>query len=114
VLGAIGLFGTIAHDVASRKTELALRMALGADSMRIAIAVLRPGAVVLGSGLAAGAVLSIWAARGLHVIGFATNRLDALSISAPATMLVIAGAAALLPATRRAMRTDPVTALRSE
>ena len=114
VLGAIGLFGTIAHDVASRKTELALRMALGADSMRIAMAVLRPGAVMLGSGMAAGAVLSIWAARALDVMGFATNRLDALPISAPAALLAIAGAAALVPGTRRAMRTDPVTALRSE
>jgi predicted permease len=114
VLGAIGLYGTIAHDVASRKTELALRMALGAGSMRIAIAVLRPGAVMMGLALAAGAVLSIWAARALDVMGFATNRLDALSVSAPAAMIVIAGAAALLPATRRAMRTDPVTALRSE
>ena len=114
VLGAIGLFGIVAHDVASRKTELALRMALGADSIGIAVAVLRPGVMMLGSGLAAGAVLSIWAARALDVLGFVTNRLDALSVSAPITMLVIAGAAALVPATRRAMRTDPVTALRSE
>ena len=35
VLGAIGLFGVVAHDVARRRAELALRMALGADPMRI-------------------------------------------------------------------------------
>lgn len=114
VLGVIGLFGVIAHDVASRKMELALRIALGADPMRIAIAVLEPAAVMLGSGLVAGAILSIWAARALDGLGFSTAGLDALSASAPAALLAIAGGAALIPATRRALRTDPVQALRSE
>jgi putative ABC transport system permease protein len=114
VLGAIGLFGVVAHDVASRRSELALRMALGAEPMRILRATLGQGALMVGSGLAVGGLLSIWAARALSGVGFATARLDALSVSVPATILIIAGAAAVLPAARRAARTDPLTALRSE
>jgi putative ABC transport system permease protein len=114
VLGAIGLFGVVAHDVATRRTELALRMALGADPMRILSATLGQGAVLVGSGLAAGGLLSIWAAHALSGIGFATDGLDVLSVSLPAALLIIAGAAAVLPAARRAAHTDPLIALRSE
>ena len=114
VLGAIGLFGVVAHDVASRRAELALRIALGADPMRILSATLGQGAVMVGSGLAVGGVLSIWAARALSGVGFATDRLDALSVGVPAAMLLIAGAAAVLPAARRAAKTDPLAALRSD
>jgi predicted permease len=114
VLGAIGLFGVAAHDVASRRTELALRIALGADPMRILGATLGRGAVMVGSGLAVGGVLSIWAARALGSAGFATGRLDAVSIAVPVAVLLIAGAAAILPAARRAAKTDPLAALRSD
>jgi hypothetical protein len=114
VLGAIGLFGVAAHDVASRRTELALRIALGADPRRILGATLARGAVMVASGLAVGGVLSIWAARALGSAGFATDRLDALSIAVPVVALLIAGTAAILPAARRAARTDPLAALRSD
>jgi len=70
--------------------------------------------VMLGSGLAVGGLLSIWAARALSGVGFAADRFDALSVSVPAAMLIIAGAAAVLPAARRAVRTDPLLTLRGE
>ena len=89
-------------------------MALGANPTRILSATLGQGAVLVGSGLAVGGVLSIWAARALSSVGFATDRLDAVSISVPAMMLIMAGAAAILPAARHAARTDPLIALRSE
>ena len=114
VLGAIGLFGVVAHDVASRRAELAIRIALGADPMRILTATFGQGAVMVGSGLAVGGLLSIWAARALSSGGFAGDRLDTLGVSVPATVLILAGAAAVLPAARRAARTDPLIALRSE
>jgi putative ABC transport system permease protein len=114
VLGAIGLFGVAAHDVASRRTELAVRIALGADPISILRATLGRGAVMVGSGLAVGAVLSIGAARALGSAGFATERLDALSIAVPVTVLLLTGVAAILPAARRAARTDPLAALRSD
>jgi ABC-type antimicrobial peptide transport system permease subunit len=114
VLGGIGLFGVVAHDVASRRTELALRIALGADPMRILRATFGQGALMVGSGLAAGALLSIWATRALSGVVFATNHFDLLSVGLAAAMLTVVGAGAVLPAARRAARTDPVIALRSE
>jgi putative ABC transport system permease protein len=114
VLGTIGLFGIFSHDVAARRAELALRIALGADSTRLVSAILRQAAVMVGSGLAVGGVLSLWIARVLSSLGFATDRFDGLSVGLAATMLILAGAAAVVPAARRALRTDPVIALRSE
>ena len=114
VLGSIGLFGVVAHDVACRRTELAIRMALGADRARILGATAAPGAVMVAAGLAAGGVLSIWTARVLVGLGFATQDLDALSAVAAAAAIVAAGAAAVLPAAVAAMRTDPLIAFRSE
>jgi ABC-type antimicrobial peptide transport system permease subunit len=114
VLGAIGLYGVVAHDVACRRVELGVRMALGADPMRILNATFAQGASMVGSGLVVGGLLSIWAARALSSVGFATDRVDALSVGVPAATLVVAGVLAVLPAARRAARTDPLIALRSE
>src|SRR5207244_10631306 len=66
VLGAIGLFGVVAHDVASRRAELALRIALGADPMRILRATLGQGGLLVGSGLIVGGVLAMCGARALR------------------------------------------------
>ena len=96
----IGLFGVVAHDVASRRAELALRIALGADPMRILTATLGQGALMVGSGLSAGGVLSIWAARALSGVVFATDRFDVLSVGVAAALLMVAGAGAVLPAAR--------------
>jgi ABC-type antimicrobial peptide transport system permease subunit len=114
VLGGIGLFGVAAHDVACRRAELALRIALGADPRRILGATLGQGALMVGSGLAVGSVLSIWAARSLGGRVFGTDHFDLLSLVGPAAVLMVVGAAAVLPAARRAARTDPLIALRSE
>jgi len=114
VLGGIGLFGVVAHDVASRRAELALRIALGADPMRILSATLGQGALMVGSGLAVGGLLSIWAARALSGVVFATDHFDVLSVSVPAAVLMVVGAGAVLPGALRAARTDPLIALRSE
>jgi len=114
VLSAIGLFGVAAHDVACRRAELALRIALGADPMRLLRATFAQGAVTVGSGLAVGGLLSIWAARALGSMLVATQQSDALSVGAAAVVLLAAGAGAVLPAALRAARTDPLTALRSE
>lgn len=115
VLGGIGLFGVVAHDVASRRTELAIRIALGADPMRILIGTLGQGALMVGAGLAVGGVLSIWAARALgSMMTFGTGGFDLVSVAVAAAVLMVVGAGAVLPVARRAARTDPLSALRSE
>jgi putative ABC transport system permease protein len=114
VLGGIGLFGVVAHDVASRRAELALRIALGADPTRILSATLGHAFLMVGSGVLAGGLLSIWATRALSGVVVATGHVDVLSIGVAAAVLMVVGAGAVLPAARRAARTDPLIALRSE
>jgi hypothetical protein len=114
VLAGIGLFGVVAHDVASRRAELALRLALGADPMRIFMRTLGQGAWMVGAGLVVGGVLSIWATRALSVFAFTTGRFDPFNVAVVAAVLMAVGAVAVLPAARRAARTNPVSALRSE
>ena len=114
VLGGIGLFGVVAHDVASRRAELALRIALGADPMRILMRTLGQGAWMVAVGLAVGGVLSIWATGALSSLVFGIGRFDPLNVGMAAAVLMVVGAVAVLPAARRAARTDPLSALRSE
>jgi predicted permease len=114
VLGGIGLFGVVAHDVASRRAELALRLALGADPMRILMRTFGQGAWIVGAGLVVGSVLSIWAVRALDSVAFAPDRFDPLNLVTAAAVLTVVGAVAVLPAARRAARTDPLSALRNQ
>jgi len=114
VLSAIGIFGVAAHDVASRRPELALRLALGANPHQLLRATLWQGGVIVSTGLALGALLSIWSARALSGIVVGTARVDVMSGGIAAAVLLAAGVAAVLPAALRAARTDPLLALRSE
>jgi predicted permease len=114
VLGAIGLFSVVAHDVASRRRELALRIALGAAPTRILNGTLGQAGLMVAWGLVIGGVLSIWTARLLGAVIGPAAHIDVVSVSAASLVLLLAGGAATLPAARRAARTDPLLALRSE
>jgi ABC-type antimicrobial peptide transport system permease subunit len=114
VLSAIGLFGVAAHDVACRRTELTLRVALGADPMRILTATIGRGVAMVAIGLALGSVLSIWAVDALGGVIFTAGRVDAFSIGVAAAVLVATGVGAVLPAAVRASRTDPRMVLHGE
>jgi len=114
VLSAIGLFAVVAHDISRRRGELALRVALGAAPMRLLRATLAQGSVMIGGGLAVGALLSIWASRALSGLAVTTIESNTLSVGIAAAVILLTGVAALLPAALRAARTDPLIALRSE
>ena len=114
VLGAIGLFGVVAHEVASRRAELALRIALGANPARMLTSTLGQGLSMIGSALFIGGVLSFWAARALAGVTNTSGGVDVVSAAAAAAALLLTGVCAVLPAARRAARTDPLTVLRGE
>ena len=101
-------------DVASRRSELALRMALGANPSRLVSGTLGHAALLLGAGLAMGGVLSIWATRALRGLMVLTGPVDVSSVAIAAAVLIVAAAAAVLPAARRAALTEPLIALRSD
>jgi ABC-type antimicrobial peptide transport system permease subunit len=114
LLGAIGLFGVVAHDVASRRMELALRIALGANPTRILTITLGQGAWMVGSAIVLGGVLSFWASRAIAAVISTSGSIDLMSASAAAAVLIVVGVCAVLPAARRAARIDPLAALRGE
>jgi putative ABC transport system permease protein len=114
VLCAIGLMGIVAHDVAARRTELALRLALGADPSRLLGATYLQAVTVLSAGVAIGAVLSIWTTRALGAAVVLRGGLDPLSVGVAVAVLAGVCAFAILPIARRASRTDPALALRGE
>jgi ABC-type antimicrobial peptide transport system permease subunit len=108
------LFGVVAHDVARRRAELGLRIALGADPRRILGLTLLQGGALVGAGLAIGALLSLWVARALSTMLFAIRPLDPVSLGLAAAVLLVAGGLATLPAALRAARLDPLLVIRSE
>jgi ABC-type antimicrobial peptide transport system permease subunit len=114
MLSAIGLFGVAAHDVACRRAELTLRVALGADPTRILRTTLGRGVVMVSIGLALGGVLSVWAVSALSGTVFIAGRVDVQSVGVAALVLLAAGVVANLPAALRASRTDPRMVLHGE
>jgi putative ABC transport system permease protein len=114
VLAAIGIYGVIAYSVGQRMKEFGVRMALGESPTSLRLAVLRQGvrlavvSVVIGL---AGAALTT---RFLDRLLYDVSPRDPLTFGAVAVfLLLIAGAASLIPAWR-ASRADPITALRSD
>ena len=114
LLAAIGLYGVIAFSVARRTREIGVRMALGAQPGRVLTMVMRQGFVIVAIGLAAGALLAAGAATALQRVLYGISPFDPVAWAfGIAAMLLAAALANFVPA-RRAMRIDPMTALRIE
>jgi putative ABC transport system permease protein len=112
LLAGMGLYGIVAHTVDVRRTEIGVRMALGASRLGILSLVLRRVGVMLALGLGAGLALSLWASRFVGTLLFRLEPRDASTFAAAVAVLVAAGLlAAWIPA-RRATRVDPALVLR--
>ena len=114
LLAAVGVFGVISYSVASRTREFGIRSALGASPGSIRKMILREGLMLGGIGLGLGLAAALGFARVLQ------SELYRLSVYDPTTFFVSAGVllsvavlACYIPA-RRAMRVDPMIALRYE
>lgn len=114
LLASIGLYGTMSHAVVRRTKEIGIRMALGAERQNVLRMVLREGLLLtlggISGGLALGAALTRLISSQLYGLS-ATDPLTFVTVS-----LLLAGVALLasyIPA-RRAMRVDPMVALRYE
>jgi predicted permease len=114
LLALIGLYGTMAYQVARRRNEIGIRLALGAASRRVVTMVLgEVGRVVL-AGLAVGAALALVATRFIASFLFGLTASDpATWLGAIAVLFLVALVAAAVPA-RRASRMNPMAALREE
>jgi putative ABC transport system permease protein len=112
-LAAVGLYGVMAFLVADRTREIGIRLALGGAPRRLLAAVIGEGLMLTGMGVGAGLVSAALLSRALTGLLFGVQPGDPLSyVGSGALLLAVAVAASFVPA-RRAMRVDPVTALRS-
>ena len=114
VLAAIGIYGVIAYSVTQRTREIGIRMALGAQRGDMLSMVLRQSLSVVVIGIVIGLVAAFGATRLLGSLLYGVSANDLLTYSA--VVFLLGGAAALasyIPA-RRAMRVDPMVALRYE
>jgi ABC-type antimicrobial peptide transport system permease subunit len=113
-LGAVGVYGVMAHLVVQRTREIGIRIALGAVPREILGLVMRQGAWLAVAGVGLGVAGALAASRVLAGLLFQVTPTDPLTYAGTALALLgVAGIAALVPALR-ATRTDPVEALRSE
>jgi putative ABC transport system permease protein len=110
-LAAVGLYSVVSYGVATRTNEFGIRMALGARAADVFRIVLSSTAVNVGSGLAAGLVLSV-ALDKLATKWVAESSRDPLVLAGVTLLLVVAAAMACLVPARRAAATDPMQALR--
>lgn len=112
-LVAVGLYGVMLYQVTERTTEIGIRMALGARPGAVIGLVVRQSLAIVAVGLAAGVPLALLAGRAVsaQLYGVAPYSAWALVV-ATAGLLVVAGAACLVPV-QRAVGVDPLTALRS-
>ena len=114
LLAAIGLYGTMSYMVARRKTEIGIRLALGAGRGRIAGLIVRETAWLVAIGAAVGLALAVAAGRAAASLLFGVTPGDTATLAAAvAALAAVALAASLLPA-RRAARLDPTAALREQ
>jgi len=114
LLAAIGIYGTVSYVVVLRTREVGIRMALGARKHQVAALMLRDSSRPVLAGLLVGLVLAAGDSYLLRGILYGLGRFDVVSfVGVAALLLVIAWIAAYLPS-RRAMRVDPMVALRCE
>lgn len=114
VLTALGLYGVLAYFVTLRVPELGLRIALGAGSRDVVRQVARRGLGLLAAGMVLGFAGALGTTRFLQGLLFGVRPTDPLTFLTICLFLGGVGAVACAIPARRALRVDPVTALRSE
>ena len=114
VLGSVGIYGIVSHAVTQRTPEIGIRMALGANARDILQLILKHGLILVLSGVVIGVAGAFALTRFLTTLLFGVTATDTLTfVVVSLIFFVIAMCASLIPA-RRAMKVDPLTALRYE
>jgi ABC-type antimicrobial peptide transport system permease subunit len=114
LLASIGLYAVVAHSVSRRIQEIGVRMAIGATAGDIRELILRQGMLPLGIGLVFGLAASVPVNRILKSALVQVSPADPISLLAASAALVCAAVLGCLIPAYRAMRVNPVAALRQE
>jgi len=114
VLAAVGIYGVLAYSVTQRTNEIGIRMALGAERRQVLRLILSYGAKLTFAGVAIGLIASFAATRVLASYLFGVTTTDpVVFVSVTLLLICVALAASYVPAWK-AVRVDPMIALRHE
>ncbi len=114
VMASTGIYGVISFSVAQRTQEIGIRMALGAESSDVLHLIVRQSLWLIGIGAAVGTIGALALGRALASAVVGLNATDPVALGGVVIVLGLAALIATLIPARRAVRIDPVTALRSE
>ena len=114
VLAAIGIYGVISYNVGRRTQEIGIRMALGAQRRDVLFLIVREGVALAGLGVMLGLVSAFWLTGLLQSFVFNVSVTDPTTYAAVAALLLMVSFAAACVPARRAVRVDPIAALRYE
>jgi len=114
LLAAIGIYGVTSYGVAQRKTEIGVRMALGANRGQVLGMIMRTGMTTIAIGLVVGVVLSLALTRLMSGLLFSVHASDPLALAGAAAVLIAAAVVAIFIPARRATKVHPMSALRYE
>ena len=113
VLAAAGIYGVMSHMVALRTPEIGIRMTLGAQPSSVMSLVLREGLTQAVAGLVIGVTGGILVMRGFRALLYGIQPADPITVVVVAVLLLLTATLACVVPARRAMRIDPIQALRT-
>jgi putative ABC transport system permease protein len=114
LLAVVGLYGVLSQAVTQRTNEIGLRMSLGADASSILMMIAKEGMLLVSLGIVLGAALALSLSRFLAGLLYGVKSNDPMTLAAVSLLLLVSALAATLMPARRAMRVDPMVALRYE
>ncbi len=114
VLASVGIYGLISYYATQRTHEIGIRMALGAQRADVMVLVLKEGMLIVGLGMVIGIVAAEGFARSLASLLYGVSAMDLASFAAAAAVLMTVAVAAFWIPALRAMRIEPMEALRYE
>ncbi|UCC73158.1 MAG: ABC transporter permease [Gemmatimonadota bacterium] len=114
LLATIGIYGVISYSVSRRTREIGVRVAIGARSEDILRLVLKQGMRLVGIGVVVGSVAALGFSRFLNVLLYRVDVKDMVTLAGVALLLVLVALLACYLPARRAMKIEPIEALRYE
>jgi putative ABC transport system permease protein len=114
LLASLGIYGTVSYIVVLRTREVGIRMAVGAQKRNILGLILRESTRPVIAGLLLGMFLAVGASYLLRRVLFGLHTVDAVSFGGVSLLFLAIAMVAAYPPSRRAMRVDPIVALRYE